>query len=76
MGNRILKKRIESVQIQEEISIEHAHSLCLFPLVVVTGCSGDEIVCSGQALFSDCVAFALGNHEQQESARLLAQKQR
>lgn len=67
---------IESVQVQEEISIEHAHSLCLFPLVVVTGCSGDEIICPGQALFSDCVAFALGNHEQQESARLLAQKQR
>ncbi|KUL83921.1 hypothetical protein ZTR_06871 [Talaromyces verruculosus] len=69
-------KGIESVQIQEEISIEHAHSLCLFPLVAVTGCSGDETICSGQALFSDCVAFALGNHEQQESARLLAQKQR
>ncbi|KUL81729.1 hypothetical protein ZTR_09832 [Talaromyces verruculosus] len=65
-------KGTEPVQIQEEISIEHAHSLCLFPLVIVTGCSGDEIVCPGQTLFSDCVAFALGNHEQQESARVVA----
>ncbi|EEA26763.1 hypothetical protein TMatcc_004947 [Talaromyces marneffei ATCC 18224] len=69
-------KGIEPVQIQGDISIKHARFLCLFPLVVVMGGSGDEIVCSGQALFSDCVAFALGHHEKQESARLLAEQQR
>ncbi|CRG83873.1 hypothetical protein PISL3812_01229 [Talaromyces islandicus] len=68
---------IETLECPENINIPDAHSLCLFPSITATDASGeDEMVCPGQTLFADCVAFALGYHEQQESARELAQKER
>ncbi|KAH8693697.1 hypothetical protein BGW36DRAFT_463357 [Talaromyces proteolyticus] len=70
-------KDIEMVTCLEDISIEHAHTLCLFPSITATEESGkDVVVYPGQALFADCVAFALGYHEKQETARELAQRER
>jgi hypothetical protein len=69
-------KGIETLTCSETINIPDAHSLCLFPSITTTGGSGkDEVVFPGQTLFADCVAFALGYHEQQESARELAKRQ-
>lgn len=68
---------IEKLTCPESINIPDAHSLCLFPSITATRVSGkDEVVCPGRTLFADCVAFALGYHEQEESARELAKRER
>jgi hypothetical protein len=65
---------LEGIESLPDVSlIIHAHSLCLFPAVKASpdnnavGKNGD--IHPGYALFSDSVAFALGNSEQQDYAR-------
>lgn len=70
-------KGIGDVDHPKDIVIEQADSLCLFPSITMLVDSGkNEIILPGQALFADCEAFAMGFHEQQESARELAQQQK
>jgi hypothetical protein len=68
---------IEKLQVPEDISIPQSHSLCLFPSVTVKDGSGSIVVIHPrQALFSERVAFALGDYEQQEFEREFEKRQK
>jgi hypothetical protein len=70
-------KGIGDVDHPKDIVAEGAGSLCLFPSITMLVDSGkNEIILPGQVLFADCEAFAMGFHEQQESARELEQQQK